>query len=242
MNRAVSVGNFVMPPRENYGGTYQNNSNKREEYEKRDNRPRFNRKDRDIGFKRLEEIYEQNPDQIILTLEKQENGFDKMIQNDMTPDKLVLVMRLVKKLCESAYKENTGKILAMLCCAEFLNRLKSYVQDINLQDANDKYKNTYFWKDTEQFWDSVLVFYETLINVRPNMACDSLPKLVRATVCTIRDFEENVSEEIKTKLEEIQAKLIICQEEREKKKIVEEKMKIGLIDEYPDPPDNFRYE
>lgn len=252
-SRTNSVKSLVLPPKENYGGSYSQQNvisfenSDRKHIDRTKNRGDHNQRNqgnrrqlRDIGFKKLEEIYVKDSDEIICILEKQELGFDKMLQNEMTPDKIILIMRLVKKLCGSAFKENTGKILALLCCKQFLDQLKSYIQDINIQDSHDKYKNKYFWNDPEQFWESILIFFETLINVRPNTACDCLPKLIKVTVNTIQMFEQPVSEKIKEKMEDIQTKLIMCQEEREKKTVQEEKMKTGVIEDVREPPDNFR--
>lgn len=245
MHRATSVGNVTqnIPPLvENYGGSYHHNDGHRgNSSQTRPDRQRArNYYQRDISFKKLEEIHNMEPDQIICTLEKQEVGFDKMIQEKLSSDKIVLIMRVIKKLCVSAFVANTTKILASLCCPEFLNQLKSYLQDINLQDKHEKFSNKYFWSDTNQFWETLTVFYETVLKVRPNMACDSLPKLLKVTITTIRDFTDNVQENVKEKLEDIQVKLMMCQEERERKKVVEQRQRNGTADEYPEPPDDFR--
>lgn len=191
----------------------------------------------DIGFKKLQEIKEMDSDKIICLLEKEENDFDKLLKEQLSPDKIVFIMHIIKKICESAFTESTGKILAVVCNEEFLIQLKQYMQDINVQDEQDKAINKFFWNDANLFWKSVLIFFETLLKILPNLACDVLPKMIQVLVVTIRDFTENIEESIEERLKEIQFKLKVCQEEREREKIHNKNKQ--LLD--MEPPNDFRY-
>lgn len=179
-------------------------------------------------------------DKVMLILLKEENSFDKLIKEKLSGDKIVLILRIVKNICETVFTENTGLVLSMLCEHDFIDQLTNYIKEIIYQENDDKKRNGLLWSDVNQFWDNLAIFFENLLKLKPNEACTILPKILKATIRVIKTFDEchedEIYEDIQQKFEDLQTNLSLTINEREKKKVVQQ----NTVAEVLEPPDNFR--
>lgn len=234
-----------LPIRNNYGGRYNNTDDARSESNKSNSRGGRgnNRRPRPqfMGFKKLEEIHQMEPDQIVVGLCSEEAGFEKLLKSELSNDYVVLVIRVISKCCQTTFQQNKAKILARVCEKDFTDQLIKYLNEINLHDSYEKTRNKFFWSGDNKnlFWKDLLEFFEAIINLIPNTAVDVLPKLLKQTVLTVTILESRegipIPDSVKANLEELQLKLTMCVDEREKKKTTKAKF---MQDD--DPPDDFR--
>lgn len=242
LNPTQNLPQNFLPPRNEYGGSYINDEKQEDDYPNNQNKMKIKRErfNESLGFKRLLDISTMDPDKVILILLKESVLFDKLTKEKLTGDKIILILRIVKNVCSTAYTSNVGLILSMLCHQEFVDQLKDYVSQINQQNFNDKQTNKYLWSDVNQFWNNLAIFCETLFRLKPNEACSVLPKLLIASVMTISMFyvfhKEEIKEDVRKRFEDLQMKLILSIQERENMEVVRESEDVETFE----PPDDFR--
>lgn len=218
---------FTLPPRQEYGGNYGGARDQHGQGRPGTSRgrggPRQPRGDRShMGFQKLEKLSEMEADQLVVVLANEDVGLEKLLKTDLTPDYIVLILRVVSKLCESTFQENKGSLLVKICQKDFIDKLMKYLSELVVQESYEKQRNKFFWSEQDRFWNDLLTLFETVLLIIPNTACEVLPKLVKHTCISVSNIEQHqhviVSDAVKKKLEELQVKVIMCVDEREKKK------------------------
>ncbi|GLV42804.1 uncharacterized protein CBL_03544 [Carabus blaptoides fortunei] len=236
---------LMIPPRQEYGGNYgadrgQYSGNRAGNSRGNRGGPRQPRGDRShMGFQKLEKLNEMEPDQLVVVLANEDVGLEKLFKTDLTPDYIVLILRVISKLCESTFQENKGSLLVKICQRDFIDKLIKYLSELVVQEPYEKQRNKFYWQDQDRFWNDLLILFETVLLVVPNTACEVLPKLVKHTCISVGNMEKHqhviISDTVKTKLEELQVKVMMCVEEREKKKVVRHEQ-----EDDREAPNNFR--
>lgn len=197
-----------------------------------------------MAFKRLEALCKKEPEEVIVELANDRNGFFTKIEDTLSGDYIVLIVRVLEKMCSSAFNSNKTMVIIKVAKESFMEQLKKFVLEVPLHNAIDKNRNKYFWDNIDQFWRDLYVLCNTILELIPTTAIEVLPKMVTAVQMTVINIQNlhhvNISDGIKENYETLQEKIIITTEEIEKKAQVQERTRIVSNDEEMLPPNNFR--
>ncbi|KAF2902956.1 hypothetical protein ILUMI_03225 [Ignelater luminosus] len=191
-----------------------------------------------IGFKKLEEWSNKEPHHLMFELVHQMKQFEELLESNMSEDMIVLILKVLAKLCSSPFKENKTEIMNLASKEKFIARLQNYiVVRLPFLEPPERKNNALFWDDVDGFFENLIVVFESLIQSIPTKACEVLPKIIKSIIRTIPilETEQNltVSVDTKQKLEKLQEKSELC-------KIELEKVKREKGDYELEPPDDFR--
>ncbi|XP_076264518.1 NFX1-type zinc finger-containing protein 1-like isoform X2 [Rhynchophorus ferrugineus] len=194
-----------------------------------------------LGFKFLESLVEQDPQDIFLTLCNEKSGFKKLLNStEITSDRICLVVTLIAKLCKFSFNTKND-FITDLFTSNFKDKLTAFISSIVTQTNHDKRQNSYFWRDTDMFWLSIIQISETVCNLIPSHSKE-VHSILNNLDILFPIFEQrhkmHISDSIKEsvkKLIDLAERKIRCAEVRLSFK------KGGSIDDYDlEPPDDFR--
>lgn len=189
------------------------------------------------GFKHLESLCELNPEQIIISISTNKY-FSNRLDQDLAGDYVVIMLKLLSKVCQSSFKALKAGVITLFCKERFIDNLKKFIALLAVHNEKDKHWNQYFWRNPEEFWSNMHVLCNSVIELMPSTAIDIMPHLISSANLSIRNLETEqkitIPQEIKRGFEKLQQKLIVCAEENEKQR------KKTLTDAFEiEPPDNF---
>lgn len=243
-NRSSSVDNLTskLPPRNNYGGNYGSSQDLSKPGSSHERRHNINRRPKNeyIGFKRLDDMCNMEIEKLITILSIEVDLFNKLLirDNSESQDVYVLIIKLLRKVCDSPFTQHIGQLLSSFCQKEFIDQLLRYLHDLTLQNRNERERNKYFWKNVDEFWENILFVFDSILKTIPNTAVEALPKIVKTLTLTIRNIEIEqkiyVADDVKDKIDNFYLKLTLCIEERERK-LKSDPEQLDL-----EPPDDFR--
>ncbi|KAI4470915.1 dna2/nam7 helicase family [Holotrichia oblita] len=192
---------------------------------------------RRIGFKKLEEFLNEEPDQLLINLLNASSGFSELINSpDLSADYIVLVMKVLSKMNESTFTSNKTKIIQTATPNEFVLQLTKFIMFLPLQTYIDKRNSRYFWNDPNSFFKCLCSYCDMIFTLSPTVAMEVLAKLIKAAVIIMPQVEA-LSDETKEMMETMQEKLFIFEEQLKEKY----KKKTAIVDESEcEPPDDFR--
>ncbi|KRT83392.1 hypothetical protein AMK59_4487, partial [Oryctes borbonicus] len=190
-----------------------------------------------IGFKKLEEFLNEEPDQLIVKLLSTSAGFSELIlTSNLSPDYIVLIMKVLSRMSESTFTSNKTNILEKTTADEFLAQLTQFMMHMAVQNNYEQRRAQYFWNDPDDFFRNVNNYCDMILTLSPTTALEILKKLLKAALIVIPHFSM-ISTDTKDTMKKIEEKLITYEEQfisRYKKKEI-------VIDEREsEPPDDFR--
>ncbi|KRT86557.1 hypothetical protein AMK59_559 [Oryctes borbonicus] len=189
-----------------------------------------------IGFKKLEEFLNEEPDQLIVKLLSASAGFSELIHSpNLSPDYIVLIMKVISRMSESTFTSNKTKILEKATPDDFLNQLTQFIINLPLQNTNEQRRAQYFWNDQDAFFKNVNNYCDMILTLSPTTALEILKKLLKASLIVIQHF--NISTDTGNMMKKIEEKLITYEEEflsRYRRK------DIVTDEDESEPPDDFR--
>ncbi|XP_046988818.1 NFX1-type zinc finger-containing protein 1-like [Schistocerca americana] len=188
------------------------------------------------GYKFLENLIDKDPIDVVVKLASSKTGFDEMLKKKMSPDLIHLTIRiLAEKVCAAGFQHNKTTVLIIACQPYFLNQLEGQINKIPTEQQSRKSKIL-------PFLENLLIFYETVLNVLPQTACEKFNNLFIMTELSIEGAKryQNINcDDIKKKLEDVIAQLKSKREEYEHSPIKTSSKMEQL--QYLQPPDNFRH-
>lgn len=201
-----------------------------------------------IGFKKLELLCNEDADNIIVTLIDPRSGFSFLLETDLSNDYIVLIVMVLSKMCSSVFEANKAAIMNLASTSKFIKQLTSFILELPLQNAQDRRRSGYFWKDQVGFWKNVIGLCESLIQTIPFRACEVLEMLIKAAIqivkmlntekATEQSYQElNYFPDLLSAFNKLQNKFNLCVEECERKKKVIDQ---GEVTDQEEPPDDFR--
>lgn len=205
--------------------------------------PRKERCSMPVGFKFIEGLCEKDPEEIMMAVSTNK-GFSLRLDQDMPYDYIVILLKLLSKVCFSTFIECKIEVMTLFCKKTFIDQLIKYIATLPIQNDRDKQGNRHFWQKPDEFWNSLYAMCSSIIELMPSMAIEVIPKVIQSIILSIQNFETmksdtKVNDEIKEKFEKLQEKLVLCIEEIEKKKVVEVRNDHSDVVEV-EPLDNFR--
>ncbi|XP_025836125.1 NFX1-type zinc finger-containing protein 1-like isoform X2 [Agrilus planipennis] len=191
-----------------------------------------------LGFKKLEEMYQMDPEMIIIQL--QDADLETVLSSNLSPDFIVLIIKILAKVSSSTFIHNKFAVVNLISSEKFLNSLFDYVTRLYAQTQQEKRRNQYFWKEPEIFFNNLFVTCNMLIDIAPSMACDKLEKIIKSYEVTSELLKASnivtISEETNQKFSDLKLKFDMCVKEQERRKTA---MKQESIHD-EEPPDDFR--
>nr|CAD7410642.1 unnamed protein product [Timema cristinae] len=123
-----------------------------------------------LGYKRLEELTKQNPEEVITVLANQNSGFYDLLKSDtLRPDLVILLVKALAISCKVEFNELKSSILASTFQEKFLDRLITLIGKLPT-DNRRKHCFKYVIGDC-------LILCKAVMKLLPNNACDSFPRL-----------------------------------------------------------------
>ena len=189
----------------------------------------------DLGYRELEKLAGEEPSEIVLVLANSRVGFEMSVKQPLRPDLLILIVRILSKLCKADFEENKAGVLSCACVHEFLDQLSKYIAVIHLEVNKVRKDNV------GSFLDDLMTFLETVINVLPSKAVEGFENVFKMTDGLIKIYEGQEHrfpnfDEVKEKYEYVRAQYKICVEEQKWKDINENSNPVPV----ELPPDDFR--
>ncbi|XP_069677368.1 NFX1-type zinc finger-containing protein 1-like [Periplaneta americana] len=185
-----------------------------------------------LGYKQLENLAEQEACDIVVVLANSRSGFESLLKQQLRPDLLVLIVKVLSKLCRAEFEETKVGILSYACRSDFLDQLSKHIALLPLE-SNKKRK-----ENIGSFLEDTLTFMEAGMNLLPSVAAESFEKVFMImTMMKIFDGNVAISEDLTVKYKQLQKQHETCIEEQQKKK---EHEKASNVTSLPMPDDDFR--
>jgi len=188
-----------------------------------------------LGYRRLEKLAGEEPSEIVLVLANSRAGFETLVKQPLSPDLLILIVRILSKLCKADFEENKAAVLSCACVHEFLDQLSKHIVVIPLEETKMKKDNV------GSFLVDLMTFLETVVNLLPSKAVEGFENVFMMTDVLIKIYEGQELrfpdfDEVKKKFERVRARYKICVEEQERRDINENSNAVAV----EVPPDDFR--
>ena len=188
-----------------------------------------------LGYRQLEKLAGEEPSEIVSVLANSRVGFEKLVKQALRPDWLILIVRILSKLCKADFEENKAAVLSCACVHEFLDQLSKHIAVIPLEVNKGRKDNV------GSFLDDLMTFLETVINLLPSKAVEGFENVFMMTDVLIKFYEGQEHrfpnfDEVKKDFENVRAQYKLCVEEQERKDISQNTNAVAV----ELPPDDFR--
>ncbi|XP_008190958.1 NFX1-type zinc finger-containing protein 1 isoform X1 [Tribolium castaneum] len=203
---------------------------------------RPNQNARKMGFKALQDLLNKDSEDLILELSNIKRGIQDYIKTSLSDDGIVLFVKVLKKVSDSAFVENKYKVLQLYLDEVFVDKLVKYVALLPMQSDLDRTRNQFFWENTDEFWNNVIGICQDIYNAIPTFGFKVLPNILKSLLVCFPAFQDqhkqHISDGIRDSVNKLNESLqIMIAEEEEKKKASIQKKVSTLIEE--EPPDDF---
>lgn len=142
--------------------------------------------------------------EIVAKLANSHSGFQNVMKDTdrlrRRPDLLVLIVKLLAKVCDSDFRENKSSVLAQACHPEFLDHLADFMSDLPLHG----YKNAF---DVDDFLLNLLTFSKEVMILLPYTASERFRKILLFVDTTIRGFELYQKKSVRDDVKELHHRL-----------------------------------
>ncbi|CAH1277477.1 ZNFX1, partial [Branchiostoma lanceolatum] len=165
---------------------------------------RWDRVTRPIGYRRLEELCEKDPKEVVLTLVERTSGCSELLdETSIRKDLVALLLRVLARACDcSSSPANTMKLMVMVRNSEFLTRaLTTYFAA--MPTAMSDHRELHF----HTIKHALRVFRE-LLDRSPSSCIQVVAPLavLRTTINTLRTMSNVVDEDTETMLVEVESR------------------------------------
>ncbi|XP_050539011.1 NFX1-type zinc finger-containing protein 1-like [Daktulosphaira vitifoliae] len=189
-----------------------------------------------FGYKRLEELSEKDPSEIVFIIFSS-NGFLDLFNLNKEPDWLFLIIKVVAKICATEYEQSKLAILKETINVIFISHLKTYILVAPTENNQKRIKNM------NDFFNNCLLVFESITNFFPKTAVERLQDVVISSSIALMGIkmyrhEIFMNDLIVDKMNKLLEKIkdIILTKEVKK----EEKLVLDNIVQLSTPPENFR--
>ncbi|XP_077298367.1 NFX1-type zinc finger-containing protein 1-like [Arctopsyche grandis] len=192
-----------------------------------------------FGFKQLLEMSSQDGSEILMVFSRQNKKFTNTLTKDFSPDNIVLFMNCLSKVCIVNFNESKANIMTKVCQSNFLESFEKYILNLPYVKMNEKKMNKLFWDDYNGFWKNVFTFYNCVITLMPNIALDTLTKLVDYSKVILQGLQDRqklrFEDGLQQSLTDIQTRMTLTKEE-----LSERFRSRKALDDDREVPDDFR--
>ncbi|KAI5741810.1 hypothetical protein M8J76_017257 [Diaphorina citri] len=151
-------------------------------------RPKYEAKSR-LGYKKLEDIATEDPHKITVELANTYNGFQYLLEQEgflkERPDWIILITKLLAKVCICEFRENKNKVLTWVSESNFIDLILEYLLSVS-SDTKAHQKRI---KTINTFLQDVMLLIETLVNLFQNLAKERFHDPVRKIFGYISSIE-----------------------------------------------------
>lgn len=188
-------------------------------------------------FKRLEELCNKNPSEIVFVMSDKTNGFMDLFKQHKDPDWIFLLMKVSAKICSSEFYQNKISLLTSITCNHFFDQLKFYILSTPTEN------NCYRCNNMNGFFDDCFIVFQCITTLFPKTAVERLKEIVVSSniaLTGIRNYCNNIkiNESTIVNMNELLQKLSDTKLTDELK--LKEKLVLDDIAQFMPPPENFR--
>lgn len=190
-----------------------------------------------FGYKRLEELCDKDPSEIIFVICNKTNGFIDLFKQNKDPDWIFLLMKVSAKMCSTEFVQSKIQLLTELTCNVFLSHLKTYILSTPTEKDSKRCKNM------NLFFSDCLIVFQSITTLFPRTAVEQLKEIVISTIIALNGIKSfckhfKLNETTLADMNELLEKMkdIKLTDELISKK----KMVLDNIAQFYDPPENFR--
>lgn len=192
---------------------------------------------RTFGYNRLLQLSNNEINEIIATVANPKSCFHNLFEEELRPDFVLLIMKVLSKVCNSEFLQTKSSVLSSASNPIFLEQITNYIGKLPTEDNPErKLKIVLFVND-------VLTFLVTLIDLFPTTACERLKKITIAINISMKGIEEHQS--IYFSKETFDVLEIVCNkfsalEAEKKEQNAKGKSVLNQKGQSSKPPDDFR--
>ncbi|KAK5640473.1 hypothetical protein RI129_011284 [Pyrocoelia pectoralis] len=193
-----------------------------------------------LRFRKLEEVSNMEPQEIIIELVCNRNGFKELLDSrNLTDDTLVLIVRVLRIVCLVPLRTNKMAMISLALNENFNKMLQNFILQMMFASERDKRNSSYFWKDVQGFFGNAHVVLQSIFETTPTKACEVIFKTIEVCNHTIKVLldQDLISRDVKELFEKLYEKLKMYTAEIEIKKARQHSRDDYLEGE---PPDDFR--
>lgn len=189
-----------------------------------------------MGFKRLEDLVNKEPSDVLTSLANPKSGFKETASSHpLRPDLLLLIIQVLSRIIESEMHQFKIKVLSETMTPEMMDEMKRYAQHICIEDDQNRLKSV------EGFFRDTLKVFEACVNYFPSIMNEKFKSVLMALNLSMTNakLDQNISicDRIFDTLREITEQVTSFIENS--KRISQEKSKNSSLKEIK-APDNFR--
>lgn len=190
-----------------------------------------------FGFKRLQELCEKDPSEIVFVMTNKTNGFMDLFKQNKDPDWIFLLIKVSAKICSTEFHQSKMILLSELACYTFLEHLKQYILTAPMEKNRSRCNNM------NAFFNDCTVVFQSVTNLFPKTAVERLKEVVESSdiaLTGIKRYNNNVkiNETTLIDMEDLLQKLSDIK--LSDKLNLEEKLVYDNIAQLLPPPCNFR--
>lgn len=185
----------------------------------------------------------EDSDEVVAKLAEKKSEFEEFLRNTMSPDVLVLTLRILTNICQANFAEIVTSVLSNACSANFLKSLEAYLTKLAFESAVERVKNKLYHEDKDRFWFNLIQFFKKLVELLPTKSRDELTAILQKITPISMAIEQSQGYRINEQVQEDAANMFQDLEEEIRK--IEEKNKAraalpNVPDIEEDPPEDFR--
>lgn len=178
-----------------------------------------------IRLNQLREWANQEPDLLMLEVLPRLKDFHKLFEFNISRDMMVLVLKILGKLCSSSFiNQNKTEFINLVSKDEFIAKLENYIL---VQLPLSKQYQLLFTKEIDEFVENLVIVFELLIEMIPTKVCQILPKVIESIRCT-------------NSLLKTQQRLELSLHAKDKLMGLKEKIEIIKVKQQQELPNDFR--
>ncbi|XP_049816896.1 NFX1-type zinc finger-containing protein 1-like [Schistocerca nitens] len=119
-----------------------------------------------IGYRRLLEFVDGDPEEAVVVLANKHSGFYELLKDNLKPDWLVLVVKLLANICKTNLSDKKVAVLSETCSLGFHEQLSFYLSSLSpKQNESDKlHLRTFIY--------NLIKLYATVVELIPNTGCE----------------------------------------------------------------------
>lgn len=119
-----------------------------------------------IGYHRLLELVDGDPEETVIVLANKHSGFQELLKDNLKPDWLLLIVKLLAKICKTNLSDKKKVVLAETCSPSFHEQLSAYLSNVSAE-PNENAK-----LQVRTFICNVTTLYATVLELMPVTGCE----------------------------------------------------------------------
>uniref|UniRef100_T1IT09 RZ-type domain-containing protein n=1 Tax=Strigamia maritima TaxID=126957 RepID=T1IT09_STRMM len=185
---------------------------------------------RPLRFRQVQELFNKDPNEIIITLVDQSNGFKELLNGpSIGVEMLVDILKMLSKAFSTTlHHYNQNSILAEVLASQLFS---NHVSKIIF--SRDVAANLHIF---ELLADIFVTFFDKM----PDITCDELEIYVRQCEAAAKPHQRYIDKQVLVSIQDLLIKMENLQEEKKNELMRKKKVKLDYANYQDEPPDDYR--